>query len=109
MLPALSAVKRGNSVATLAGSAGGIFGAIFRASSCDRNVKTENRSCSFRRLKVHRAIMPLQNLIGLGEADSTAFFFCGEVELENFVPHVFGNSTTLVLNLGEDHIVFAAC
>src|SRR5437016_5344312 len=51
--------------------------------------------------------MPLHNLIGLGETDSTALLFCREVELENFVLNVRRNPSALVVYFDE-HAVFVA-
>ena len=53
-------------------------------------MKAKNRARPFGRLEVHRAVVPLQDLIGLSQSDAAAFFLGGEVEFENLVVQIFG-------------------
>src|SRR5439155_1645538 len=45
--------------------------------------------------------MPLHDLVSLGEADSAAFLFGGEVKLENFVLDLGGDASALVSDFGD--------
>src|SRR5579863_743483 len=103
-----NSAAKNDSIPTLASRVRGKFGALFRGNSRHWNVKTESRSGAFHGVKIHGAVVPLQNLIRLGQADSAAFFFGGEVQLENLVSHVFGNSTALVLHFRDNRVAFAA-
>ena len=70
-------------------------------------METKNRSGAIGRFEVDGAVVPLQNLVGLGQSDAAAVFFCGEIELEDFVAQILRNAATLVANLGNDGVVFA--
>src|ERR1700690_1960607 len=48
--------------------------------SRDRNMEAENRSGAVDRFEIDGAVVPLQNLIGLGQADAAAVFLRGEIE-----------------------------
>jgi hypothetical protein len=51
----------------------------------DRNMEAENRSGAVDRFEIDGAVVPLQNLISLSQADAAAVFLRGEIEFENFV------------------------
>src|SRR5271157_1113341 len=53
--------------------------------------------------------MPLQDLVGLRQADAVAIFLGGEVELENLVLDVLWYAHTLIADLGNHTIAVAAC
>jgi len=54
--------------------------------------------------------MPLHDLVSLGEADSAAFLFVGEVKLENFVLDLGGDSYTTETELWYDVVlVVSSC
>src|SRR5271165_1260309 len=76
--------------------------------SSNWNMEAENSSGSVDRFEVDRAVVPLQNLIGLGQADAATVFLGGEIELENLVVEVLRNPTTLVADFGHHGVVFAA-
>src|ERR1700674_4991429 len=60
-------------------------------------------------IELHRAIVPLHDLISLRQADSASTFVAlgGEVEFKNLLLRFGGNAATLVLHLGENHLVIA--
>src|SRR5258708_9598161 len=74
-----------------------------------RYAKAECCSLALCGLKLHGTVMPLQNLVGLRQSNSVAFFFGGEVELENFVLHLLSNAQTLIADFGNYNIFFAMC
>ncbi len=53
--------------------------------------------------------MPLHDLVSLGEADSAAFLFGGEVKLKNFVLDLRGDAAALVADFGDDDVLVASC
>src|SRR5258708_3094146 len=72
-----------------------------RRGSNRRNMETENSSCPLGSLKIDRAVVPLQDLIGLRQPDAAAVFLGSEIELEDLVAHVDRDSHALVANLGN--------
>ena len=55
-----------------------------------------------RPIQIHRAVVPLQNLIGLRQADAAAVFLGREIKFEDFVVHILRDSAALVANLGDN-------
>src|SRR5215469_11546923 len=70
-------------------------------------MEAEYGSVHFARFKVHRTVVPLQDLIGLGQTNPTTVFLGSEVEFKNLVVHLLGNSGALVLNFGHYDSVLA--
>src|SRR5882762_491475 len=84
-------------------TAGGDLAHYVQPGLGERNAQAEGGALAVEGFEVHRAVMPLQNLVGLCEADATPVFLCGEVELEDLVLDFFRNAATCVADLGENH------
>src|SRR6266496_367276 len=72
---------------------------------CCRNMEAENRTIPLDRFEIHRAVVPLEDLIGLCQTDAAALFFRREIQLEDFVMHILRYTGTLIADLREHHII----
>src|SRR5256886_302946 len=74
-----------------------------------RQAQAERRAGSDDGIELHRAIVPLHDLVGLRQTDSASTFVSlgGEVEFENFLLGFGRNTAALVLHFCENHFVIA--
>src|SRR2546429_7568429 len=72
-----------------------------------REWKAETKRCtfSFSRFELDRAVVPLQNLIGLSQADATSVLLGREVELKNLVLHFARDAWTAIPDFRDYDIV----
>src|SRR5712691_2815883 len=71
--------------------------------------EAEGCSHAFSRLEFHRSVMPLQDLISLGQADAVTLFLGGKVKLKNFILHILSDAQPLIANFGDYGILLAMC
>src|ERR1700722_6887313 len=96
------AIRLGDYLVGLGGGVG--FGV--ETGGGEGNAKAEGGAFACGGLEFHGAVMPLQDLISLRQANAAAVFFGGEVEFENFVLHFRRDAGTLVADFGDGGIFF---
>src|SRR5215468_9098141 len=74
-----------------------------------RQPQTEGGAIARGGFEVHRTVMPLHDLVSLGEADATAGFLGSEIQLENLILDFWWDSGARVADLSHDRVVILFC
>src|SRR5215469_14001005 len=74
----------------------------------ERDAEPEGGALAFGGLEVQRSVVPLQDLVGLRQADAAAFRLGGEIQFEDFVLDLGRNPGAGVDDFGGDQSFMAA-